>query len=261
MIIGKNLVPETFAPGRDAFVGGFGKLVNTDRFPLSNVQNESAAASVFIEIPAGQTANVDAYPSSRETADYEGMRGHPLLGYDEKLRDGRITADFYRGTSPFFPTIDLEFGSYDIFIKTDGRGGFFRFTNTTAEPQILRLDDFFAFNDIEVGRNINRAFDFPNVQRSRTLTNEFGATAVIQRNITREVNVSLSLLRKEQAEKIRLFLTELRENPFMAIFDPKAVATTNPAILSGKFFVPGTITPKHTFGEFWSLKFRAREHV
>lgn len=262
MIIGKNLVSEIFKDDPRLGLGGGARQVNTDRFPESNLVNESAAASLFIEFDAGASVNVAPYPTAafleRGAADFIGLRPHPILGYDKKLLDGTVTVDFY-----FFPdgaTERIEFGRYDIFKEPRGQQAWFRVTNPTAEKQVVRFDDLFAFQDIDLGRNINRGFDLINVQRSRTEKNEFGHSITIERNTTREINVRLSLLSAEQKEKLRVFLSERKQEPFMTIPDPKSASTDREA-LWGKFNVEGNITSRHTFGRFWESRFRIREVV
>lgn len=263
MILGKNRVPESGAVEGQLYKSAGGRFINLDRFPLSNVNNESAAASIFIEVDANSTFQFTPF-SNLDTRrlggqDYYGLRPHPLLGYDKNLMSSNVTLELV--ITALRQETTIEFGEYDIFMPSHKQSAFYRLTNNTAQKQIVRFDDFFVFADIELGRNINRGFDFNNITRSRTLENEYGNTAVIERNNTREINVSISLVDKEQMEKIRLFLVKQRQEPFMAILDPKAVTVAKSEILSGKFFVRGPINPKHSFGGLWSLKFRLREHV
>lgn len=257
MILGKNRMADH---DLSAISVGNGSFTDLDRFPLSNLNNESATSSVFLELTQSNQTEVAFNIFAR----YSGFRAHPILGWDKQLLSGDVELWYGHNGNDFFEQIDFSEVKNNLIIKENpgSRDLVPTWTFYTSDPnRKVRIDDFFAFTDVEIGRNINRGFKLRTIQRSKSTENEFGSVITVRRNATREVDCNLSLMTSAQAEKLRMFLVEQEEEPFMAILDQTKATVDDLEILSGKFVLRGTIQQTQDFEKYWSTSLKLREYV
>ena len=225
-----------------------GFVTRPSEFPLENIFNPSATKPVYFSNGrAGGTQWVT--PAGRET--YLMLRPNPILGFDPKLGDVKHTQfsinQRYRTISGF-ETVLSEFRAHNAFaIATDGTE--------------FRIDDLSWSEPIDFGRDINRGFTVNYIQLTSLIQNEFGVSRTIERNVIKEITIQIDLMEKAVAKRFRDFLIEQKKNPFIVIFDEKAITVNDASELAGRFYLNDNLQMRHTFNAFWNSQIKLREFV
>lgn len=234
-----------------------GRLTRLDRFPKSNLAKESATASVFLEIDANGQVEFQFFPMAR-VSQYHGMRGHPIEGFDPLLLDGTVEARWLLS-----PSNTEQLINFDDLPLIDGKGEvvIYRFTNTSSQVQTIRLDDFFAFDDIGLGRNIDRGFQIRERSLSTIKTNDFGVQSLTERNSIKQIQANIGLLTAEQIEKLEDLARDRQGKPFVIFLDEQKKLGRKLKDLGGKFYFSDDLGTRHNFAKIWRTSIKLRELV